>query len=45
MKYDGSETWFDVLADEATNDAADWLSYCSAAKKQAMLSPMPKKKP
>ncbi|MCI5961515.1 MAG: hypothetical protein MRZ26_07020 [Ruminococcus sp.] len=33
MKYDGSETWFDVLADEATNDAADWLSYCSAAKK------------
>lgn len=33
MRYEGNETWFDVLADEATNDATGWLSYCSAAKK------------
>ncbi len=33
MKYEGSDTWFDVLAKDACEDAAEWLAYCLAADK------------
>ncbi len=33
MKYEADETWFDVLAGDSCEDAAEWLAYCLAADK------------